>query len=314
MWIVTGGAGFIGSALVRALNARGEDRILVVEQLQDHRGLANLDGCRFVDAVESSDFRRDLAGRGLAPSVRGILHQGACTDTMVDDRRRMYDANVAFSTELLRAAQSMRVPFVYASSAAVYGISPHFEESADNEAPLNLYGHSKRAFDSVVRRETDTSGQTVVGLRYFNVYGSREQHKGRMASMVHQLSRQLTTTGEMRLFGAHDGLGPGEQRRDFVHVDDVAAVNLHFLLGPARQDIVNVGTGASRSFNTLARILRDQAGIGTIRYIPFPASLSGRYQSHTCADITRLRQHGYEHPFLGLEEGIARTVTGRDDA
>lgn len=306
MWILTGGAGFIGSAMLRGLNERGVDRVLVVEQGGELPQLANLEGCQLLDCVDSATFRRTLARRGLGTGIRGILHQGACTDTLEMDRERMMDANLRFSGELLRAALARRVPLVYASSAAVYGSSERFTEEPANEDPLNLYGESKLAFDLEVRRHLADAASTVVGLRYFNVYGPREGHKGRMASMVHQLHGQLEQTGEARLFEGSGGYGDGEQRRDFVSVDDVVGVALAFADGPVRRGIFNVGAGRARTFNAVARALIDLLGEGEIRYVPFPAGLKSRYQNHTCADLTAVRAAGIEPAASPLEQGVAR--------
>jgi ADP-L-glycero-D-manno-heptose 6-epimerase len=214
--------------------------------------------------------------------------------------------NTEYSKALLRYALGRRIPFVYASSASVYGNRGSSSERPEHEAPLNLYARSKLAFDQHVRGVLPQASSTVVGLRYYNVYGPREAHKGRMASMVWQLHHQLTARGEMRLFAGSGGYGDGEQRRDFIWVGDVVDVNLFFLNGPVRQGIFNTGTGASRSFNDIARALMKHFGGGTLSYIPFPGELEGKYQSFTQADVTALRAAGYDRPFTSLEDGIAR--------
>lgn len=306
MFIVTGGAGFIGSNIVRALNAQGVDEILVVDDLEDSRKFINLRDCKIWDYMDKREFRGVLEERKFNAKVHVILHQGACSDTMESDGRYMMENNFSYSKALLHYAVEHRIPFVYASSAAVYGSGGSFTEEPANEKPLNIYGYSKLLVDQYVRRIMPTAESTVVGLRYFNVYGPNEAHKGRMASMVYQVYRQLKDKGIAKLFQGSDGYAHGEQRRDFVYVDDVADVNLFFALGPPRKGIFNVGTGHSRSFNDMANIWISLLGFGEITYIPFPDELKGKYQSFTEADISALRRAGYEKPFTSLEEGIAR--------
>ncbi|CAN5847075.1 ADP-glyceromanno-heptose 6-epimerase [soil metagenome] len=308
MHIVTGAAGFVGSHIVRALNARGVDAILAVDDLRDGDRFRNLADCRIADYMDRDEFRAALRSGLPGVSPTAILHQGACADTTESDGKYMLENNFTFSKELLQWALEKRAPLVYASSASVYGNAARCVESPDCEGPLNVYAYSKLLFDQYVRRLPPLASSTVVGLRYFNVYGPGESHKGRMASMVHQLYQQLRTEGVARLFQGTDGFADGEQRRDFVCVDDVVEVNLHFAsaeTGPQR-GIYNVGTGKARSFNDIARILIDRLGRGRIQYIPFPESLRGKYQSFTESDITRLRSSGYQRPFTTLEDGIAR--------
>ena len=311
MIVVTGGAGFIGSHLVRALNERGEHDLLVVDDLARGAKCANLSDCVVADYMDKAEFRRAVSEQTIG-HVRAVLHQGACADTTETDGRYMMDNNFTFSKDVLRFAQARGVPFIYASSAAVYGASQASREDAPNERPLNVYGLSKLLFDQYVRRMLPTAKSTVVGLRYFNVYGPREAHKGRMASMAHQLYRQLASTGKARLFEGTDGYADGEQRRDFIFVGDIVDVNLYFLQGPPRRGIFNVGTGRSRSFNDVARRLIQLRGEGNIEYFPFDQALRGRYQSFTEADVGRLRAAGHNRPFTSLEEGIARSVEAWD--
>ena len=303
--VVTGGAGFVGSNVVRALNARGESDILVVEDLASGDKRPQLEGCRFRDLLDRRDFLRRAAAKGLG-KVDVVFHQGACTDTMQHDARIMMELNLDTSQALLDWVIPARIPLVYASSAAVYGASTTFTEEPANERPLNVYGESKLRVDQLVRPALREARATLVGLRYFNVYGPREAHKGRMASVVFQLYGQLRQSGTVRLFVGTGGYGDGEQRRDFVHVDDVVAVNLFFAGGPARHGIVNCGTGRSRSFNDVARALIAAHGSGTIVYVPLPDGLAERYQSFTEADLTGLRRLGYGAPFLDVAEGVRR--------
>ena len=259
MIIVTGGAGFIGSNLVHELNSQGEDAILVVDNLSDaanpQKKFLNLAGARFVDYMDKAEFRRAVGGGVFAKSgIRAILHQGACSNTLEDDGRYMMDNNFAYSKELLHFALLHSIPFVYASTAATYGLSRQFSETPANERPLNIYGFSKLVFDNYVRHHQASFASTVVGLRYFNVYGPRENHKGRMASVIHHFTKQLKDTGTIRMFEGSGGYGNGEQRRDFVYVRDLAKMNMFFAFGDVRTAIVNAGTGKSRSFISEIRV------------------------------------------------------------
>jgi ADP-L-glycero-D-manno-heptose 6-epimerase len=308
--IVTGAAGFIGSQLIRALNARGHDDIIAVDDLTDGDKFRNLATCHISDYMDRDEFRAELRRWNLRNDVSAVFHQGACADTTESDGRFMMDANYTCSKEILHWCLERRVALVYASSASVYGLNRRCVEEPACEAPLNVYAYSKLQFDNYARRVLPEARSTVVGLRYFNVYGPGEAHKGRMASMVWQLWKQLEATGVARLFEGSDGYGPGEQRRDFVAVADVVDVNLHFAFGDLHTGIYNVGTGHARSFNDVARALIARLGRGRIEYLPFPDSLAGKYQSFTEADVARLRAAGYSRPFATLEEGIERMIAG----
>jgi len=310
MIVVTGGAGFIGSNLVRALNARGRDDILVVDDLEQGDKFRNLVGAKIADYVDHEDFLQ-VIGRddALVQQIEAVMHQGACSDTTVRDGRYMMRRNYTYSKEMFGLAQRIGVPLIYASSAAVYGGQRRFVEALDCEAPLNVYGWSKLLFDNWVRRHRVLNGQ-VVGLRYFNVYGPGENHKGKMASVALHFHQQLLKTGQVRLFEGTDGYGDGEQRRDFVHVDDVVAVNLWFLDHSERSGIFNVGTGQCASFNDVARAVIRFHGAGEIVYMPMPDVLRGCYQSFTEADLTRLRSDGgYEASFKSIDDGIHAYLT-----
>jgi ADP-L-glycero-D-manno-heptose 6-epimerase len=262
--------------------------------------------------MQPDEFRRALERDALPPRIEAIFHQGACADTTCDDRAYMMDNNFTFSKEVLHFALARRIPLVYASSAAVYGASTAFAPSRENERPLNLYGISKLDFDNHVREVAASSESVIAGLRYFNVYGPRESHKGKMASMVYQLYRQLRSSGRAHLFTGTGGYADGEQRRDFVFVGDVVRVNLAFAEGTIRSGIFNVGTGQSRSFNDVANAIVERIGTGAIEYVPFPENLSGRYQSFTQADLSGLRDAGYSENFSSLEDGIAKSVAAWD--
>lgn len=308
MFVVTGGAGFIGSNVVRGLNRAGIDDIIVVDDLTDGTKFRNLVGADIADFWDKDEFRARLK-QGLPFTPDAVLHQGACAVTTEWNGRYMMDVNYRYSVELLERCLADGVPLIYASSAAVYGASRTFREhDAAAERPLNVYGYSKLLFDAYVRRRLDTAASQIAGFRYFNVYGPGEAHKGPMASVAFHLQQQLEQQGELELFEGSDGYAAGEQRRDFVYVDDVVDVNLWFLEHRDRSGIFNVGTGASASFNDLANALIDHAGRGRIRYIPFPEHLVGRYQSFTEADVTRLREAGYDRELRDVEAGIGAYV------
>ncbi|HRU05149.1 MAG TPA: ADP-glyceromanno-heptose 6-epimerase [Candidatus Brocadiia bacterium] len=312
MYIVTGAAGFIGGNIVKRLNGMGVTNILAVDDLAQAGKFLNLRDAVIADYMSVGEFRERLdTGRGL-PAAKAVLHQGAWADTMAVDGPRMMEMNFTFSKLLLRYALERRVPFVYASSCAVYGASADFAPLPCNERPLNLYGWSKLVFDQHVRALAGPAESTVVGLRYANVYGPGERHKGRMASMPYQMHRQLAERGVARLFAGSGGYGDGEQRRDFVFVEDVVSVNLFFVESPARRAVVNVGSGVDRSFNDVARILIALRGGGRVEYIPFPDALRGRYQNRTRADLAPLRQAGYVEPMTSLEQGLAASAPAWD--
>ena len=320
--VVTGAAGMIGSNLVHGLNAIGIDDVIAVDDLSDGPKYRNLLGAQLTDYFDKSEFYTRFANREFG-HVDAVLHEGACSDTMEHDGRFMMETNYRCSKNLLDAAQAQGTRLLYASSAATYGGSASFIETPEFERPLNVYGYSKLLFDNVVRRvlpgvQAGRSAQ-VAGFRYFNVYGPREQHKGRMASVAFHHFNQFRATGKVQLFGAHDGYGNGQQARDFVLVDDVVAVNLWFLQHPQASGIFNLGTGRAQPFNDVAvatvnaaralngepaLALDELVGAGLIEYIDFPAALIGKYQSFTQADLTRLRATGCDHQFADVASGI----------
>ncbi len=305
MIIVTGGAGFIGSNLVKALCAEGEREVLVVDDLSDGRKFSNLVDAEILDYLDKDNFLQQLdAGTISLNKVRAVFHLGACSDTTQWDGRFMMANNYEYSKRLLDHCWAKRVAFIYASSASVYGAGRDFQECAELEKPINMYGYSKALFDRYARRHMGENCPQVVGLRYFNVYGPGETHKGRMASIAYHLHNQLLADGKVELFAGTHGYADGEQRRDFVYVADAVAVNLWFFKQAEVSGIFNVGTGRCQTFNDVARAVIDWHGCGTIKYIPFPDDLVGRYQCYTQADLNRLRAVGCEHDFRSVEQGV----------
>ncbi|HZF22659.1 MAG TPA: ADP-glyceromanno-heptose 6-epimerase [Burkholderiales bacterium] len=327
--VVTGAAGFVGSNVVKALNARGETGILAVDNLTRADKFRNLADCEIADYLDKEHFRAALDAGSFDGEIAAILHQGACSDTMQTDGRYMMENNYRYSVDLLAYCQSESVPLIYASSASVYGSGAVFKEGRENEKPLNVYGFSKFLFDQLVRRRWEDNTAQVAGLRYFNVYGPRESHKERMASVAFHCFNQFRETGKVKLFEGSGGYAAGEQRRDFISIEDVVKVNLYFLDNPRKTGIFNCGTGASQTFNDIAvatinalrraegknpHSLAELRSQGMIEYVSFPAGLREKYQSYTQADLAQLRGCGYAAPFFDVETGVTRYVEWLLDA
>jgi len=321
--VVTGAAGFVGANLVRGLNERGETDIIAVDNLANADKFRNLRDCEIADYLDKDEFLARLAAGDFEDDLSAVLHQGACSDTMETDGRYMMRNNYRYSVSLLDHCQNNDIPFLYASSASVYGGGTTFVEKREHEAPLNVYGYSKFLFDQHVRRVLPERTAPVVGFRYFNVYGPREQHKGRMASVAFHFFNQYRADGRVRLFAGSGGYAAGEQRRDFVAVSDVVAVNLAFLDRPERSGIFNLGSGRAETFNevavTVVNACRKSAGeaplslselvrAGAIEYVEFPPQLVGKYQSFTQADLSALRAAGYSAPMTSVAKGVADYV------
>ncbi|MEK7815201.1 MAG: ADP-glyceromanno-heptose 6-epimerase [Pseudomonadota bacterium] len=322
MYVVTGGAGFIGANIVKRLNERGIRDILVVDNLEKADKFKNLIDCEIADYLDKRDFIDWLQQSGRR-KFKAVFHEGACSDTMEHNGAYMMQNNYEYSKALLDFCQARRVPFLYASSASVYGAGRVFREAREHEAPLNVYGYSKFLFDQHVRARLSRKTAQIAGFRYFNVYGDREQHKGRMASVAFHHFNQFLESGQVRLFEGSDNYGNGEQLRDFISVEDVVAVNLFFLDNPRKSGIFNVGTGRAQPFNDVAvavvnslrqsedkpaLTLDDMRQQGILVYVEFPEKLRGKYQSFTQADISALRKVGYKKPFLTVAEGVGRYV------
>ena len=321
--IVTGAAGFIGSNIVKALNARGITDIVAVDNLTRADKFNNLVDCEIAEYVDKKDFLEVVESGELGGDIEAVLHEGACSDTMETDGRYMMENNYRYSLSLLEWCQEEAVPFLYASSASVYGGGKIFAESRECEAPLNVYGYSKFLFDQAVRKRLADASAQIAGFRYFNVYGPRESHKGRMASVAYHFFNQYRANGKIKLFEGNDGYANGEQRRDFVSIEDVVKVNMHFLDHGDISGIFNLGTGRSQTFNDVAvaslnacRALDGKAALtldemkahGLISYIAFPDALKGKYQSFTQADLTNLRSVGYADDFFTVEEGVSSYI------
>ena len=321
-YVVTGAAGFIGSNLVKALNQRGVSNIIAVDNLSRADKFVNLVDCDIADYIDKLDFLELLENGQLDGAMEAVLHQGACSDTMETDGQYMMANNYRYSLTLLDYCIDEEVPLLYASSAAVYGGGRTFREQREFEAPLNIYGYSKFLFDQAVRRRFADASSQIAGFRYFNVYGPREQHKGRMASVAFHQYGQYLAEGRVKLFEGCDGYENGAQMRDFIHVDDVVRVNLHFL-DCGSSGIFNLGTGRAQPFNDVAmatvNACRAQAGQsvlsldemvsqGLIEYIRFPDALRGKYQSFTEADMSKLRDAGYREAFADVAQGVAAYI------
>ena len=307
MIVVTGSNGFIGSNLIQGLNEIGYKDIIAVDDQDDPELKENIAHCDIQDFLNIDEFINLIRNNEIdGTKIRAIFHQGACSNTMEWDADFLYKNNLLYSKELLNFSQKTQTPLIYASSASVYGAGKVFEESVENEDPINLYAYSKFKFDQLVRQELIKSETQIVGLRYFNVYGPQEQHKGTMASVAFHLHNQLKDNEEIKLFEGSDGYDDGEQRRDFIYVEDVVKVNLWFLENQKVSGIFNVGTGKSQTFNEVADSVINWNKRGKINYLPFPEKLKGAYQSYTLADISKLRKAGYKDEFLSVQEGVKK--------
>jgi ADP-L-glycero-D-manno-heptose 6-epimerase len=316
-YVVTGAAGFIGSRLIEGLNRHGITDVIAVDNLAQADKFRNLARCEIADYIDHNELIREL--ERLSGEVEAVFHQGACSDTMETDGRYMMENNYRYSMRLLEWCQEEEVPLIYASSASVYGAGPDFREERRFEKPLNVYGYSKFLFDQSVRRILTGANSQVVGLRYFNVYGPNEAHKGRMASVAFHAFKQFQAEGRVKLFVGSAGYGDGEQRRDFVHVDDTVAVNLWMLEHRGVSGIFNCGSGRAQTFNEVAAAVintvrgtraspQELAEESLIQYIPFPPALHGKYQSYTRADLSRLRAAGLPGEFMSVQQGVAAYV------
>ena len=308
MIIVTGGSGFIGSNLIQALNSIGHEDIMVIDDLSDGKKLTNLFTSRICE-IRSFKEIDDILETCFPEKITAIFHLGACSDTMEWNGDFVLKVNYQFSKKILDFSIREKIPFIYASSASVYGLVKDSQITEANERPINLYAYSKLLFDQYVRSVLPSAQSQIVGLRYFNVYGPGEQHKGNMASVVYHFYYQVVNTGKISIFGSYNEIGAGEHSRDFIHVKDTVEAKIWFMNNPKICGIFNVGTGQSFSYNMLAKYLsgwfeENQGIIPIIEYIKFPEKLIGSYQDFTCADISQLRTAGFEHKMLDLKKGM----------
>ncbi|RJX72387.1 ADP-glyceromanno-heptose 6-epimerase [Vibrio sinensis] len=304
MIIVTGGAGMIGSNIIKALNEKGIRDILVVDNLKNGRKFKNLVDLDIADYMDRDDFLTQImAGDDFGP-IDAVFHEGACSATTEWDGKYVMLNNYEYSKELLHYCLEREIPFLYASSAATYGETDIFIEKPEYEGALNVYGYSKQLFDNYVRcleqdaKEHNETLSQITGFRYFNVYGPREQHKGSMASVAFHLNNQMNAGENPKLFA-----GSATFQRDFVYVGDVATVNLWFMESGV-SGIFNLGTGNAESFEEVAKAVIKYHGKGEVETIPFPEHLKGAYQEFTQADLTKLRAAGCEHKFKTVAEGV----------
>ena len=307
MIVVTGSNGFIGSNLTKGLNEIGYKDIIAVDDQDDPKLKENIAHCDIQDFLNIDEFINLIRNNEIdGTKIRAVFHEGACSNTMEWDADFLYKNNLLYSKELLNFSRKTKTPLIYASSASVYGAGKVFKESVEYEDPINLYAYSKFKFDQLVRQELIKSESQIVGLRYFNVYGPQEQHKGTMASVAFHLHNQLKDNEEIKLFEGSEGYDDGEQRRDFIYVEDVVKVNLWFLKNQKVSGIFNIGTGKSQTFNEVAHSVINWNKRGKINYVPFPEKLKGAYQSYTEANISKLRKAGYKDEFLNVQEGVKK--------
>lgn len=313
-YIVTGGAGFIGSNIVKALNDRGINDILIVDDLTDGKKCLNLSDLDFDDYMDMYDFIKLIRSNQINRHiVKAVFHEGACSSTTEWDGKYLMDVNYQYSKDLLNWCINNDIQFSYASSASVYGNNTTFSEERCNENPLNMYAFSKFQFDQYVRRKINNSFSQIVGFRYFNVYGPREQHKNGMYSVVYHLYKQFHNDGKLKLFGEYDGYSAGEQKRDFIYIDDLVDAKLWFLDNPNKKGIFNLGTGKAESFKKIADSIIEYYDEGEIEYIPFPDHLKGKYQSFTESNNTSLRKIGYNKSFKNVSEGVNLYIEWLDE-
>ncbi|PVX39695.1 ADP-glyceromanno-heptose 6-epimerase precursor [Pasteurella langaaensis DSM 22999] len=299
MIIVTGGAGMIGSNIVKALNDMRRKDILVVDNLKDGTKFINLVDLDIADYCDKEDFLASIIAGDDLGDIDAIFHEGACSATTEWDGKYLMHNNYEYSKELLHYCLDREIPFFYASSAATYGDKTDFIEERQFEGPLNAYGYSKFLFDQYVRAILPEANSPVCGFKYFNVYGPREQHKGSMASVAFHLNNQMLNGENPKLFA-----GSEHFIRDFVYVEDVAAVNI-WAWKNAVSGIFNLGTGKAESFKAVAEAVIKFHGKGQIETIPFPVHLKSRYQEYTQADLTKLRAAGCDYQFKDVATGVA---------
>ena len=312
MIVVTGGAGFIGSAIVWKLNRMGIDKIIIVDELGKDDKWKNLNGLKYEDFIHKNDFMGLILQRSVRFKVTAIIHMGACSATTEKDADYLMDNNVHYSQELAKYCLENSTRFIYASSAATYGDGSNGygdnEQNISDLRPLNMYGYSKHLFDLWIKR--NGLMDKFVGLKFFNVYGPNEYHKGDMRSVVHKAFEQVRDTGKVKLFKSYKpGYKDGGQKRDFVYVKDAVDMTLHFLEHQDKNGLYNVGTGNAQTWVELVTALFNAVGKPVnIEFIEMPEEIKDKYQYFTQADLSKIKKAGYEKPIMNVNDGVTDYV------
>lgn len=307
MIVVTGGSGFIGSNLVEALNKNNFNEILIVEELDTYKEkFNNLKSLQYTDCISKESFLNQLqtSNKSFVKNLDYIFHLGACSKTTEKDRNYILSTNFEYSKDILEFCANTKTNLTYASSASVYGSGKKFVEDPSNESFLNYYAESKLMFDNYFRENQSKINSQVVGLRYFNVFGPREHHKLVMSSVIYHFFKQIQENNRIKLFKGSHGYNDGEQRRDFIFVNDTVNIKLWFMNNSEISGIYNIGTGKSRTFNDVASAVISYFKNGEIEYIDFPTGLKEQYQAFTEADTSKLKSVGYNEEFTSLEKGV----------
>jgi ADP-L-glycero-D-manno-heptose 6-epimerase len=308
MYILTGGAGFIGSAFLSHLNQSGICDILIVDNIENSPKWKNLVGKNFLDYINKKEFKKQLESGKQYKGLKAIIHLGACSATTEENMDYLFENNYRYSGLLFELAHSSKARFIYASSAATYGSGAlgysDDESSCFGLSPLNRYGFSKQLFDLYLIRNQLIN--QVVGLKFFNVYGPNEHHKGEMSSMIYKAYHQIKNEGKIKLFSSyHPQFQDGEQKRDFIYVKDCSKAIEWFIKNRSVNGIFNLGCGVARTWNDLAYAVGKALGKKTeIEYIPMPEKLRGQYQYYSCATLNKLRSAGYKDDMTSLEVGV----------
>lgn len=305
MYIVTGGAGFIGSCVVRTLNDAGIEDIVIVDNIASTDKWMNMRNKKYLRYVHKSQLLAELS---TFENVQAIIHMGACSSTTEKDFDYLWNNNFEFTKALWNYCAEKQTSFIYASSAATYGDGEQgFDDRMDIDLlrPLNGYGYSKQLFDQWVKHQATVYPKQYVGLKFFNVYGPNEYYKGSMASMIFHGFNQIKKDGEIRLFKSCNlKYEDGGQLRDFIYVKDICSVIKWFLDNPKKNGLYNLGTGRAQSFRDLAVATFHALDLEpNIRYIEMPGHLKNKYQYYTKAEMSKLKEAGYDMPFADLEEG-----------
>jgi ADP-L-glycero-D-manno-heptose 6-epimerase len=311
MIVVTGGAGFIGSAIVWRLNQLGNDNILIVDELGIDEKWKNLTSLKFADYMNKWEFLDKIETESDL-NIEAIIHMGANSSTTEKDADHLIENNYEYTKSLASYSLKNNVRFIYASSAATYGDGSlgfaDNENEINNLRPLNMYGYSKQLFDlwSIRNKFTDK----IAGVKYFNVYGPNEYHKGDMRSVVNKAYDQIKETGKVKLFKSENPLyKDGEQKRDFIYIKDAVEMTLYFLFNKEKNGIYNVGSGKAGTWKALVKSIFNALGKPVkIDYIDLPSHLKSKYQYFTEADISKIKKAGYSHPPFSLEDGVADYV------